>query len=83
MYAALVALALTRLRRPAFLPRVLETWTVSLALAGVIYSGYLTALELLVIRAICIWCVTSAVIVTAILVLALWEFRRTAPQRAS
>jgi uncharacterized membrane protein len=34
---------------------------------------YLTYLELFVIGAICIWCVTSAVIVAAILVLATAE----------
>ncbi|MGQ9478370.1 MAG: vitamin K epoxide reductase family protein [Candidatus Bipolaricaulia bacterium] len=46
------------------------------ALIGLLYSGYLTYLELFVIRAICTWCVVSAVIVAAILVLAVIELWR-------
>ncbi len=38
---------------------------------GVIFSGWLTYLELFVIHAVCMWCVTSAVIVTIIFVLSL------------
>ena len=41
-----------------------------LALAGVLYSTYLTYLELFVIHAICPWCVTSAVIMVGILAMA-------------
>lgn len=37
-----------------------------LSLIGVLYSLYLTYLELFVIRAICPWCVASAVLITAI-----------------
>ena len=37
------------------------------AAVGVLFSAWLTYLELGVIHAICIWCVTSAVIVTLIL----------------
>ena len=44
---------------------------------GVLYSAYLTYLELFVIRAICQWCVASAVVVAAYLVLALLRLRRT------
>jgi uncharacterized membrane protein len=36
------------------------------AAIGVIFSAWLTYLELNVIHAICVWCVTSAVIVTVI-----------------
>lgn len=35
--------------------------------AGVAFSIYLTYLELLVIRAVCMWCITSAVIMTLLL----------------
>jgi uncharacterized membrane protein len=35
---------------------------------GVLFSAWLTYLELGVIHAICIWCVTSAIVVTLILV---------------
>lgn len=46
------------------------------ALIGLLYSAYLTYLELFVIRAICTWCVVSAVIVAAIFVLAVIELWR-------
>lgn len=42
--------------------------TFALALSGALYSAYLTYLELFVIDAICVWCVISATIVTAIFV---------------
>ncbi|MEO5580846.1 MAG: vitamin K epoxide reductase family protein [Gemmatimonadaceae bacterium] len=43
--------------------------------SGVVFSAWLTYLELFVIHAICQWCVVSAVIVTSILVLALIDYR--------
>lgn len=42
---------------------------------GVLFSAWLTYLELFVIHAVCQWCVVSAVIVSAILVLALIDYR--------
>lgn len=39
-----------------------------LALAGLLFSGYLTYLELFVIRAICRWCIASAVIMLLLFV---------------
>lgn len=41
-----------------------------MALFGVLFSIYLTYLELFIIRAVCIWCVTSAAIMAALLALA-------------
>jgi uncharacterized membrane protein len=40
-----------------------------LALAGAGYAGYLTYVELAVLHAVCVWCVTSAVLLAASLVL--------------
>lgn len=42
---------------------------------GVIFSAWLTYLELFVIHAVCQWCVVSAVIVTVIFVLAVLDYR--------
>jgi uncharacterized membrane protein len=42
-----------------------------ISLIGVLYSAYLTYLELYVIYAICRWCVTSAVIITVFFLLSL------------
>jgi uncharacterized membrane protein len=39
------------------------------ALFGVLFSIYLTYLELAIIRAVCMWCLTSAVIMAILLVL--------------
>jgi uncharacterized membrane protein len=42
---------------------------------GVLFSAWLTYLELAVIHAICIWCVTSAAIVLTILVVSIADLR--------
>ena len=47
------------------------------AALGVLFSAWLTYLELAVIHAICIWCVTSALIVTAILLVSVADLRET------
>jgi len=47
-----------------------------LALFGVLFSLYLTYLEPFVIRAVCAWCLTSAVIMTLLLLLAIGPARR-------
>jgi uncharacterized membrane protein len=47
------------------------------ALVGVLFSAYLSYLELFVIRAICQWCVASAVLMVAYFVLATLRLRNT------
>ena len=61
-YAAMLACAVVRDERAAILG-------VFVALVGALFSAYLTYLELFVIRAICQWCVASAVVVVVYLVL--------------
>jgi uncharacterized membrane protein len=46
---------------------------------GVLFSAWLTYLELAVIHAICIWCVTSACIVVAILIVSIADWRERRP----
>ena len=48
---------------------------VAQAAIGVVFSAWLTYLELAVIHAICIWCVTSACIVVAILLVSVADLR--------
>ena len=48
---------------------------VLLAGGALLFSAYLTGLELFVIHAICRWCVTSAVIILAVFGLALYDRR--------
>ncbi|MGH7605867.1 MAG: vitamin K epoxide reductase family protein [Gemmatimonadales bacterium] len=80
-YAAILGVALAGLR-PAALPhRGPAILLAILATGGVLCSAWLTYLELFVIHAICRWCVASAVIITAIWVVALAGLRRAdAPQ---
>ena len=55
--------------------RVISLVLVAEAAVGVLFSAWLTYLELGVIHAICIWCVTSAVIVTLILLVSVADLR--------
>lgn len=75
-YAALLLLALLALQ-PRYAGR---SWPASLlallATGAVLFTGYLTYLELFVIHAICRWCVVSAVLIAAIFVLSLLDLRR-------
>jgi uncharacterized membrane protein len=47
------------------------------ALVGVLFSAYLSYLELFVLRAICQWCVASALLVVAYFVLGTLRLRNT------
>ena len=49
---------------------------------GVVFSGWLTYLELFVIHAICIWCITSACIVAIMFVVSLLDLRDFGPDPA-
>jgi uncharacterized membrane protein len=64
------------------MPRFENEPLVSIVLAaegaiGVLFSAWLTYLELAVIHAICIWCVTSAFIVTVIFLVSVADLRDT------
>ena len=56
---------------------VISIALVAQAAVGVLFSAWLTYLELAVIHAICIWCVASAIIVLAILVVSVADLRET------
>ncbi len=82
-YVAMLAVALAALQ-----PRLArESWPATLLLllsgGGVLFAAYLTYLELFVIHAICRWCVSSAVIVTAIFVAVFLDRRGTFATAAS
>lgn len=66
-YAALIALLALENKLP-----ILREWGVTLqfglALAGTLYSAYLTYIELFVIHQVCPYCVTSAVAITLVCV---------------
>jgi uncharacterized membrane protein len=53
--------------------------TMGFAVIGFAFSAYLTYRELFSIHAICEWCVSSAVIMTILMCLSIWQFLRGAP----
>jgi uncharacterized membrane protein/thiol-disulfide isomerase/thioredoxin/glutaredoxin len=57
--------------RTDWLARVAPLAVMGMAFFGVLFSLYLTYLEPFVIRAVCAWCLTSAVIMTLLLLLSL------------
>ena len=75
-YAAILAVALVGLQ-PAWLERRGPSVLIAaLATGGVLFSAWLTYLELFVIHALCRWCVASAVIMTAIWIVSLVGLRK-------
>jgi uncharacterized membrane protein len=80
-YAGLLAVSLAALR-PGMAPqRWPATLLAVLAGIGVVFTAYLTYLELFVIEAICRWCVGSAAIIVAILLAAVLDLRRLSRTR--
>jgi uncharacterized membrane protein len=63
--------------------RVISIVLVAETAIGVLFSAWLTYLELAVIHAICIWCVTSAVIVTVILLVSIADLREMGATRSA
>ena len=77
-YAAILAVALAALRPAALGRRAPALLLAALATGGVLFTGWLTYLELFVIHAICRWCVGSAVIITLIWFVSLHGLRTPA-----
>jgi uncharacterized membrane protein len=48
-------------------------WLFLLAVVGVAFSGYLTAVALVALEAACLWCLTSAALTVAILGATWWR----------
>jgi uncharacterized membrane protein len=77
-YFAILVVAIVALRPAALLQRGWNLLLVALASGGVLFTAYLTYIELFVLHAICRWCVGSAVIITAIWVVSLLSLRSPA-----
>ncbi len=83
MYTVVLLLALLAPRLPRSLAPYVPLATFAIGLGGVLYSAYLTYLELYVIEAICIYCVISAILVTLIFATSLvWLLRGGAIETA-
>jgi uncharacterized membrane protein len=70
-YIALLAAWLWQRLRSDALTKIAGPAMYGMALFGTLFSIYLTYLELFVIHAVCIWCLSSAVIITLLMVLIL------------
>ena len=81
LYAGLLVTAFTWWRFPTDERLPVAYW--GLALAGFGYAGYLTYVELYVLDAICVWCVTSATILTTCLALSTAALLRPPPEPLS
>jgi uncharacterized membrane protein len=81
-YTVLLVLSLAALRPTLAVQRWPATLLMVLAGVGVVFTAYLTYLEIFVIHAICWWCVASAFIIIAILVAALLDQRMISRNRS-
>lgn len=70
-YIAILIMWLWRRLRTNSLSKIAGPVMFGMALFGTLFSIYLTYLELFVIHAICIWCLSSAAIITALMLLSL------------
>ena len=68
-YIAILVSWILERRSEGMLGRLSPLAIFGMALFGVLFSIYLTYLELSIIRAVCIWCLTSAVIMSLVLAL--------------
>lgn len=76
MYLAILALIIVRYTMEEW-SDLASTGILVLLIAGTIYAAYLTYLELEVIRAICQWCVISAILTVLLLITEVTRLIRT------
>jgi uncharacterized membrane protein len=74
-YVAALALVFVGIQERYSDSRAVALALVALTGWGVLFSGWLTYLELFVIDAICIWCVASAVIVLVMFAISVLDYR--------
>ena len=77
-YLAILVVALAALREKVLADRKWNALLMVVSTVGVLFTAYLTYLELFVIHAICRWCVGSAVIITVIWIVSLLSLRSPA-----
>jgi uncharacterized membrane protein len=82
-YAGLLVLSLAALQPGLAGRRWPGTLLAGLAGIGVLFTGYLTYLELFVIHAICRWCIASGFVILAVFIVALLDLRRLPRDRTS
>ena len=78
-YLAVLALALVGLRPALSERRGVSQLLVAMTGVGLLFSAWLTYLELFVIHAICQWCVISAVLTAVLFAIAWLDLREVTP----
>ena len=74
-YVAMFVLSLVSTGEKFESSSIVSTMLLGVAASGLVFSLYLTYLELFVINAICQWCVVSAIIVTIIFFYCVADYR--------
>jgi len=74
-YVAMLILVMLGIQEKYVDSRAFSVAQVALTGWGVLFSGWLTYLELFVINAICVWCVTSACIVALMFIVSVLDLR--------
>ena len=69
-----IILLLTLLNRVSFLKNFIHIFVLGISLIGFIFSIYLTYLQIAVIKAICPFCIISAITMTTVFVLSIFYF---------
>lgn len=82
-YIVVLALSLALLQEQWAESRALSLALLLLTGWGVLFTAWLTYLELFVIHAICRWCVGSATLAVLLFALAAWDYRTRAPAPAT
>jgi len=75
-YVAILLLEIVRPHADADTASWIELGIFAIAFAGMLYSFYLTYVEIFVIHALCIYCLTSAVIISCLALLAGWRWQK-------
>jgi uncharacterized membrane protein len=73
LYLLLLALSVVELRLPGDTALWVRYAFFGFSLVGLLYSIYLTYLELFVICSVCLWCLTSALILLNTTVVSVWR----------
>lgn len=74
-YLGIIGLQLGSLRARNPVASYLQLAVFGASVAGVAFAVYLTYVEVFIIEALCSWCLTSAVIITLILLLSIWTLQ--------
>lgn len=77
-YLVIAGVAAAGLQVERIGPWPVGTWLLLLSTGGLGFTAYLTYVEVAVLRAICAWCVASALVITAVFAVSVAGARRSA-----